>query len=111
LQQTIATHCEDITQLNRSTEEMKESWNRMTTTNSALRAQLNLAESTFTSEQRDASTRLQEDLGLRSELSECLSRETVWKQELQAAKLDMQQFSSEAAQGSCHPGSKGLGRL
>ena len=85
LQQNNVMHREEITQLNRSNEEMKDSWNHMTTTNSTLRAQLNLAESTFTSEQRDASARLQEDLRLRNELSVCLSRETFWKQELQAA--------------------------
>ena len=72
MQQTIVMHREEITQLTRSNEDMKESWNHMTTTNSALRAQLNLAESTFTSEQRDASTHLHEDLCLRSELSACL---------------------------------------
>ena len=66
LQQFIALPCEDIAQLNRFNEEMKESWNIMTATNSTLRAQLNLAESTFTSEQRDASARLQEDLCLRT---------------------------------------------
>ena len=43
LQQTIVMHCEEITQLNRSNEEMKESWNLTTTTSSTLRAQLNLA--------------------------------------------------------------------
>ena len=58
LQQTIVMHREEITQFTRSNEEMKESWNHMTTTNSALRAQLYLVESTFTSEQRDASARL-----------------------------------------------------
>ena len=83
LQQTIVMHREEITQLNR---EIKESRNHMTTTNSTLRAPLNLAESTFTSEQRDVSTRLQEDLRLRNQLLTRLSRETVWKQELQAAR-------------------------
>ena len=79
-------HREEITQLTRSNEEMKESWNHMTATNGALRAQLNLAESSFASEQRDASARLHEYICLRSELSACLSRETVWKQELQTMK-------------------------
>ncbi len=79
-------HREEITQLIRSNEEMKGSWHHMTTTNSTLRAQLNLVESTFTSEQRDPSTRLYEYLCLRSELSACLSCETVWKQEMQAVK-------------------------
>ena len=65
---------------------MKESWNVITTTDNTLRSQLNLAESSFTVEQRDASARLQEDLRLRSELSMYMSRETLWKQELQAAK-------------------------
>ena len=40
LQQTINMHREDIVQLNRSNEEMKESWNVVTTTNYTLRAQL-----------------------------------------------------------------------
>ena len=65
---------------------MKESWNVITTTNCTLRAQLNLAESSFTTEQRDASARLQEDLCLRNELSMGIGREVVWKQELQYAK-------------------------
>ena len=87
LQQAIVMHREEITQLTRSNAEMKESWNHMTTTNSALGAQLTLAESTFTSEQRGGYTRLPEDLCLRSELFlACLSRETVWKQELQTIK-------------------------
>ena len=46
----------------------------MTIANRALRAQLNLVEPTFTSEQRDASTRLSEDLCLRRELAACLAR-------------------------------------
>jgi hypothetical protein len=46
----------------------------------ALRAQPNLAEATFTSETRDASTRLSKYLRLRSKLATCLSRETAWKQ-------------------------------
>ena len=85
LQQTIVMHREEITQFKRSNEEMKESWNIMTTTSSTLRAQLNLVESTFTSEQRDAPRRLQEYICLRNELSICLPRETFLKQELQAA--------------------------
>ena len=56
------------------------------TTNNTLRAQMNLAESSFAVEQRDASARLQEYLRLRNELAMCLGRETIWKQELQAAK-------------------------
>ena len=71
----------------------------MTTTSSTLRAQLNLVESTFTSEQRDASARLQEDLRLRNELSMCLGREAIWKQELQAAMdhtlMEVHAFRSE----------------
>jgi len=55
-----------------------------------------LVESTFPSEQRDASTRLNEDLRLRSELAARFAREALWKQELQAAKLETQQFSAEA---------------
>ena len=47
----------------------------MTTANRALSAQLALVESTCTSEQRDASTRLSEDLRLRSELAADLARE------------------------------------
>ena len=50
----------------------------------------------FTSEQRDASARLSEYVCLRSELAVCRARETVWKQELQAVKFDMQQLSAEA---------------
>ena len=69
LQQTINMHREEIVQLKRSNDEMKESWNATMTTNRTRRAQLNLAESSFTVEQRDASARLQEDLRLRSELS------------------------------------------
>ena len=51
-----------------------------------LRALPNFVESAFTSEQRDASTRLQEDLRLRNELSVYASRDAVLKHELQAAK-------------------------
>jgi hypothetical protein len=79
-------HCEEIVQLKRSNDEMKESWNVTMTTNDTLRAQLNLVESSFTAEQRDASARLQEDLRLRNELSMCIGRESIWKQELQVAK-------------------------
>ena len=56
------------------------------TANATLRAQLSLVESSFTAEQRDASTRLQEDLRLRNELSVYASRDAVVKHELQAAK-------------------------
>ena len=80
LQQTISMHCEAIVQLNRSNEEMKESWNVITTTNNTLRAQL--TESSFTYEQRDASAHLPEDLRLRNELSMYMSREATWKQEI-----------------------------
>ena len=64
--------------------------------NVTLRAQLNLAESSFTAEQRDASTHLQEDLRLRNELSVYASRDAVLKHELQAARshtsLEAQSF-------------------
>ena len=79
--------CEEITQLIRSNEEMKQSWNQMTTANSDPRSRFNLVGSTFTSEQRDASTRLSEDLRLGNALAACLARETVWKQQLQAATV------------------------
>ena len=79
-------HREEIVQLKHSNDEMKESWNATMTTNNSLRAQLNLAESPFTAEQRDASTRLREDLRLRNELSMCMGRKAIWKQDLQAAK-------------------------
>ena len=79
LQQTINMRCEEITQLTRTNEEMKQSWTATMTANNTLRAQLNLAESSFTAEQRDASARLQEDLRLRNELSMCISRESIWK--------------------------------
>ena len=88
LQQTIVMRCEETTQLTR----FKESWNQMKIANGAISARLNLVESAFTSERRDASTRLNEDLRLRSELAACLARETVWKQELQAARLEIQRF-------------------
>ena len=58
LQPTINMHCEEIMQLKRANEEMKQSWNAAMTTNNTLRAQLKLAESSFTAEQRDASARL-----------------------------------------------------
>ncbi len=48
LQQTSVTRCAEITQLTRSNNMIKESWNQMTTANSALRAQPYLAESSFT---------------------------------------------------------------
>jgi len=80
LQQTINMHREAIVQLKRSNDEMKESWNAAMTTNHTLRAQLNLAESSFTVEQRDASARLQEDLRSSNELSMCMGREAIWKQ-------------------------------
>ena len=87
LQHTINMHCEEITQRMQANEDMKQSWTATMTTNNTLRAQLNLAESSFTAEQRDASARrLQEDLRLRNELSMCISRESMWKHELQAAK-------------------------
>ena len=62
----------------------------------ALRAQLNLVESTFSSEQRDASSRLGDDLRLRSEIAARLARETVWKQAYKRQILEIQQFSAEA---------------
>ena len=69
------------------------------TTNNTLRAQLNLAESSFTTEQRDASARPQEDFRLRNELSMCMGRESIWKHELQAAKdntlMEVHSFRSE----------------
>ena len=61
-----------------------------------VRAQLCLAESSVTSEQRDASARLSEDARLRGELAACLARETDWKNELHTSKLEIQQFSTEA---------------
>ena len=54
-----------------------------------------LAESPFTSEQRDASARLSEDVCLRGELAACLARETVWKHELHTTKMETQHFSTE----------------
>ena len=87
----------------RANEGMKQSWNATMTTNNTLRAQLNLAESSFTAEQRDASARLQEDLRLRNELSMCISRESRWKHELHAAKVhnlvEVQAFQSESKKG------------
>ena len=72
------------------------------TAKNKLRAQLNLVESSFTAEQRDASARLQEDLRLRNEPSMCTSRESIWKHELQAAKgytlVEVQAFRSECKQ-------------
>jgi predicted nucleic acid-binding Zn-ribbon protein len=76
LQQTINMRCEEITQLTRTNEEMQQSWTTTMNANVSLRAQLSLAESSFNAEQRDASTRLQEDVRLRNELSMCLSCET-----------------------------------
>ena len=81
LQQTVNMHREEIVHLKRSTDEMTESWNVAMTTNTTLRVQLNLAESSFTTEQRDASTRLQADLRLRNERSMRMGREAMWKQE------------------------------
>ena len=86
LQQIINMRCEEITQLTRTNEEMQQSWATTMNTNVSLRAQLSLAESSFTAEQRDASTRLQEDLRLRNELSVYVSRDAILKHELQAAK-------------------------
>ena len=86
LQQIINMRCEEITQLTRASEEMQQSWTATVTANATLRAQLSLAESSFTAEQRDASTRLQEDLRLRNELSVYASRDAVLKHELQAAR-------------------------
>ena len=80
LQQTINVHREEIVQLKRANEEMKESWNVAMTTNNTLRAQLNLAEWPFTAEQRDASARLQQYLRLRNELSMRMAREARLKQ-------------------------------
>ena len=78
---------------------MKESWNLTMTTNNTLCAQLNVAESSFTAEQRGASARLHQDLRLRNELSMCIGREAIWKQELQAAKdhtlMEVHVFRSE----------------
>ena len=62
LQHTINLHCEEIAQLKRANAEIQQSWNATMTTNNTLSAQLNLAESSFTAEQRDASARLQEYL-------------------------------------------------
>jgi hypothetical protein len=86
LQQIINMRCEEITQLTRTNEETQQSWTTTMYANVTLRAQLNLAESSFTVEQRDASTRLQEDLCLRNELSAYASRDAVLKHELQAAR-------------------------
>ena len=52
----------EIAQLKRANAEMKQSWGATMTMNNTLSAQLNLAESSFTAEQRDASARLQEYL-------------------------------------------------
>jgi chromosome segregation ATPase len=80
LQQTINMHCQEITQLMRAIEEIQQSWNATMTMNNTLLAQLNLVESSFTAEQRDAPARLQEDHRLRNELAMCIGREVVWKQ-------------------------------
>ena len=86
----------------RANEEMKQSWNSTVMTNNTLRAQLNLVESSFTAEQRDASARLQEDLRLRNELSMYVARESIWKHELQAAKghtlVEVQAFRNQCKQ-------------
>jgi hypothetical protein len=95
LQQTINMHCEEITQLKRANEDMKQSWNATMTMNNTLRAQLNLAESSFTAEQRDASAPLQEDLRLRNELSMCIGRESTF--EARTASCEGSHFDG----GSC----------
>ena len=104
LQQAINLHREEIVQLKRSNDEVKESWNVTMTTNSTLRAQLSLDESSFATEQRDASARLQEYMRLRNELSMCMGREAIWKQELQAAKdhtlMEVHACRSEYQQGN-----------
>ncbi len=64
----------------------------MTVVNGALLAQLTLAESSFTSEQRDVSARLSEDIRLGGEFATCLARATVWNQAVHTAKLQIQQF-------------------
>ena len=73
-------HREEIVQLKHSNDEMRESWTATMTTDNTLHAQLNLAESSFTAEQRDAFARLRGDLRLRNELSMCMGREVIWKQ-------------------------------
>ena len=78
MQQTIDMRCEEITQLARNNQEMEQSWTATMTANTTLRAQLSLAESSFTAEQRDASTRLQEDLRLQNELSVYASKGAVF---------------------------------
>jgi hypothetical protein len=99
LQQTINMRCEEITQLTRTNEEMQQSWTTTMNANVTLRAQLSLAESSFTAEQRDASTRLPEDLRLRNELSVYASRDAVLKHELQVARnqilLEAQTFRNQ----------------
>ena len=50
----------------------------MTDASSALRVQISSAESAFTSEQRGASMRINEDARLRGKLAVWLARETVW---------------------------------
>ena len=77
-------------------EEVQASWNQMTASNAALQAQLSSAESSSVSEQQDYSMRIDAYIRIRSELAACIARESVWKQELEAAKLEIQQFSVEA---------------
>jgi hypothetical protein len=79
LQQIVNMRGEEITQLTQTNEEMQQSWTATMNANVTLRAQLGLAESSFTAEQRDASTRLQEDLRLRNELSVYASRDAVFE--------------------------------
>ena len=81
LQHIISVRNEEMSHASKVNDEMKASWNQLTSANAALRAQLSIAEMAHSSEQRDSSMRVDEDLRLRGELTACLAREVVWKSE------------------------------
>ena len=57
--------------------ELKESWIRLTSTNTELRAQLTTAVASGTMEQQASTVRIDEDRILRRELAACLAREST----------------------------------
>ena len=76
-------------------DDIKASWNRFNTANVALRAQLSVADMVHSSEQRDSSTRTDDDIRIRNELVACLARESAWKSELRTTRVEVQMNVTE----------------
>ncbi|MFM7984219.1 MAG: hypothetical protein ACKPKO_33345, partial [Candidatus Fonsibacter sp.] len=91
------TKDEDIAQLQHLQGEMRTYFTEMCTSKAALRSQLIVAESVFSTEQRDSSLRLQHDPIIRRILAAYTRMESVWKSELYSTKLELRQMTVGAA--------------